>query len=602
MARLDTDMSCKVRKTVLIAQWLAFVMTGLPVSAAEPYSNPKDITQLWTGYDPTALPFDIELQKSWEENGTRIEQLYFTSEVWEGEPVRVFAYLGVPASAGKVPGILHLHGGGQTANLEWIRFWTSRGYAAASIDWLGKWPDRTNYTKWGKVRGDMAVYGNSRDTTPSVRYAPWYHWAIAARRTLTLLERKPNVDPSRLGVFGVSMGAALTWMVAGTDPRIKTAVPIYGCGWNTYPEVHSGGYEHPVPAEIDLWRATIEPETYARYITSPLLLLSATNDFAANMDRCRDSLARVPAETRQSLTLRYSHHLEADQGHTLAIWMDWRLKNGPAWAKPADLRLETRNGVLQAVATPDRSGDVVRVVIAYAVGSKRPQARFWHNAQSVREGNAWAAPLLLVDVGQPVRAVCNITYRGGYTLTSTTEAVVPSAVGATRANDTPSLLIDDFSAGIDGWTFGPAYTDPYIDWSYLQADAGPESAAALTLNLAAWGQAEIKYVVGTHKVGDVKWASPPGAALSFSYRGAAPGKLEVHVLTDHWGPRAKEYTANIDLREVSDWQKIKVTAAQCKANDGSPLADFHDINRLDFVGQSPAGKPPSFARVEWVRP
>jgi dienelactone hydrolase len=594
-------MSVRGRVAALGVLLLSLTVARAAAPATDAYPNPKDVTQLWTGFDPSVLPFDIELQKSWEENGARIEQFYFTSEVWEGQAVRVFAYLGVPAGTAKVPGILHLHGGGQTANLEWVRFWTSRGYAIASIDWLGKWPDRTDYTKWGKVRGDMAVYGNSRDTTPSVRYAPWYHWAIAARRTLTLLERKPNVDPSRLGVFGVSMGAALTWMVAGTDPRVKTAVPIYGCGWNTYPEVHSGGYQHPVPAEIDLWRATMEPETYARYITCPLLLLSATNDFATNMDRCPDSLARVPADTRESLTLRYSHHLEPDQGRTLVTWMDWRLRNGPAWAKPAALRLEARNGVLHAVAAPDRTGEVSRVVIAYATGSKRPQARFWRSAQVRREGEAWVASLLLVDASQPVRAVCNVTYRGGYTLTSTTSPVVPSGVGVARANDTPSLLIDDFAAGVDDWTFGPAYTDPYVDWSYLRVGAGPDGTAALTFNTVAWGNAP-KYVVGTHKVGDAKWASPPGAALSLRCHAVGSATLEVHVLQDHWGPRAKEYVANVELDGGSDWRRIKVTAAQCTAKDGSKLPDFRDIDRIDFVGQSPAGEPPSFARVEWTPP
>ncbi len=287
---------------------------------------------------------------------------------------------------------------------------------------------------------------------------------------------------------------------------------------------------------------------------------------------------------------------------SLLTWMDWRLRNGPAWAKPAALRLDAPNGTLRAVAVPDRAGEVTKVVMAYATGNKRPQARFWRSAQVRREGDAWVAPLPLVDVSQPVRAVCNVTYRGGYTLTSTTAAVVPSAISVARADDTASPLIDDFSAGVDDWTFGPAYTDPYIDWSYLQAGTGPEGAAALTLNPIAWGNGPIQYVVGTHKVGDAKWTSPPGAALSFRYRGGKPAKLEVHVLQDHWGPRAKEYVANVDVAENPDWQQIKVTAGQCTTKDGSKLPDFRDIDRIDFVGQSPAGKPPSFARIEWVSP
>src|SRR5687768_8982096 len=85
-------------------------------------AQPKDITQLWKGYDPTALPLDVEVTKDWIEDGIRFQKVYFTAEIWEGEPVRVFAYTGVPVGAQRVPGILHIHGGGQTAYLEWVKY------------------------------------------------------------------------------------------------------------------------------------------------------------------------------------------------------------------------------------------------------------------------------------------------------------------------------------------------------------------------------------------------------------------------------------------------------------------------------------------------
>src|SRR3954452_24278899 len=88
------------------------------------------IEQLWAGFDPRAEPLDVEVVKSRDEGDVHLETVYFTGEVFEGEVVRVFGHFGRPRkSGGKVPGVLHVHGGGQTAGLDWPRFWATRGYA-----------------------------------------------------------------------------------------------------------------------------------------------------------------------------------------------------------------------------------------------------------------------------------------------------------------------------------------------------------------------------------------------------------------------------------------------------------------------------------------
>lgn len=563
--------------------------------------RPKDVTQLWQGYDPTALPLDVKIEKEWVEDGVRFQKVYFTSEVWEGEPVRVFAYTGVPVGARKVPGVLHIHGGGQTAYLEWVKFWTKRGYGAVSLDWCGKYGSRTDYTRWGKAKANMMTDGQARTTEPSVRYSPWYHWAVASRRALTLLERLPGVDTSRLGVFGVSMGGTLTWMVAGCDRRVKAAAPIYGGGWNTYAQVvNRASYTFPVPPDIDLWRATMEPETYARYAVCPVLLLSCTNDFFTHMDRAYDSVARVPAETRQSFTFRYNHHLEPAQGRTLALWMDRFLKGGAPWAASPRVSLTVVNGQTQAVVTPDQPDRVTAVDVVYSVGEKIPQARYWQTTETTREGANWRAVLPLLDTKQPLRAVCNVTYRDGYTLSSNEAVAVPASLGATVTSEKPSRVIDDFAKGIDAWSEDPAYTDPWQDVTYLRPTSGPEGGSALTLNPAVWGSGNITYSLGTHKVGDLRWMAPRGASLSFFYRGKAPATLEVHAWVNHWGDGMKEYVAKVPLGSPDEWRQVTVTAEQCVASDGAKLPDWRDVDRLNFVGSSPAGQPPAFARVEWV--
>src|SRR5687768_10140927 len=138
------------------------VLSGLLVTAAlsgawcgEPERAMQSPADLWRGYDPTALPLEVEVLRSWQEDGCALQKVYFTGEVADGKKVRVFAIQGAPATVPspptKLPGILHCHGGGQTASLDWVKFWAKRGYVCVSFDICGKWEQRKEYTLWGPL-------------------------------------------------------------------------------------------------------------------------------------------------------------------------------------------------------------------------------------------------------------------------------------------------------------------------------------------------------------------------------------------------------------------------------------------------------------------
>ena len=121
----------------LIALYLPCLLffAGAAIAAGPPIET---IDALWAGFDPRATPLDVEVVKVWDEGDVHLEMIYFTGEMFEGEKTRVFGYLGRPKSvSGKLPGILHIHGGGQTANLEWPRFWARRGFVCLTFDFCG---------------------------------------------------------------------------------------------------------------------------------------------------------------------------------------------------------------------------------------------------------------------------------------------------------------------------------------------------------------------------------------------------------------------------------------------------------------------------------
>ena len=227
------------------------------------------------------------------------------------------------------------------------------------------------------------------------------------------------------------MGGTIVWPMAATDDRIKAACAIYGVGWNTYPDEIGVPDPSAGDAEVSTWRRAMEPESYAPLVKCPVLFLDATNDQHGKMDWAYRTLALVPTEVRQAFTPRYRHHIAAEQGADLPLWMDAHLKGGEPFPKSpvAEVRLDT-DGVPRLVVRPDPSKPVRRVDLFYAVENRNPKNRYWRSAIGHRDGETWAASLPVHDTKQPLFAFANVLYESGVCLSSNLVSVVPDDLGA----------------------------------------------------------------------------------------------------------------------------------------------------------------------------
>ena len=80
------------------------------------------------------------------------------------------AIQGAPRSAVRAPGVLHIHGGGQTASLDWVRFWAGRGYVSVTFDFCGPWAEREEVTQWGTIpHANMALAAGGFQLRPTPR-------------------------------------------------------------------------------------------------------------------------------------------------------------------------------------------------------------------------------------------------------------------------------------------------------------------------------------------------------------------------------------------------------------------------------------------------
>lgn len=547
---------------------------------------PATVIDLWKDVDPRQDSIGATVVREWEHDGIVYRYVTYHIGAFKGRPARMAAFFGFPKGAQKLPGVMHLHGGGQRAFLHEVGFYAKRGYACLSINWGGRdmenaMPTDPN-TDWGAVdptQKNVAGYFNLKpgdqylDPIDSPRNNNWYLLTLGARRGLTFLEQQPEVDADRLGVYGHSMGGNLTVYVAGSDARVKAAAPsVGGSGFRTEPWPELPLEKKQLPnGDLKLFNGTLGFESYARHIRCPLLWLGATNDFHGIMDDTYRTSALVPHEqVRYSFTPHMNHRFTPEFAVTRPLWMDQYLKGTFAFpATPvSQVVLNTADHVAELRVTPDATRAVTAVHCYYSVDPD-PRARFWRSAEADVSGDTWTAKLPILSVDQPLFAFANVMYgvprhesepfaspTERFGLSSLMHTIAPGDLrqAGVMATDGPSAVIDDFSKG-------------WQDWYRLSAD-----------NPHHWE-------FSTRKLADPKWKGDSSQKLTVEVQSDQPNELVV-VMTENffraYRGRQRESVAVVTLTGGQNPQTILLSSGDFNADNGDPLSSWQNVDVLSF--------------------
>ncbi|MDR3404638.1 MAG: acetylxylan esterase [Chthoniobacter sp.] len=605
---------------LLVFAFLALA-TGLRAADA-----PQSVSELWADFDPRRDPLEVEVVREWREDGLVLRTVRFLVGTFKGRPARLAAFYGFPDGAKeKLPGVMHIHGGGQRASLAEVKFLALRGYAALSVNWGGREMENAQAgdanTDWGAVDPTQQNVPGYNSILPGPkqffedREHPknnnWYLLTLGCRRGLTFLERQPEVDPQRLGIHGFSMGGNLTMYVAGTDARVKCAVPaVGGQGWRTEPHEFIGGEakQEPVTGNVDWFRRTLSFENYAPLIRCPVLHRSATNDFHGWMDDVYRTQALIENQpVRQAWSPHMNHRLSPEVAVTMPLWLDHFLKGGPALPETpgSELTLHTTDGVaVLRVRGQPHPWPITRCEIYYSIDPD-PRARFWRSAAVAKDGGEFLAKLPLEALDRPLFAFANVYYRlpqpvnmvvlGGFKPEQGSEVCLSTQLHAARpadlksagvkATERSSLLIDDFAQGLR-------------DWYSINADHPP------------------LWQYWTRKVTDPKWRGPDKAVLSLTLAMPDTNRLTFVAIENEYrsyrGPK-RIFVCEREVTGIPQSQAIALEATDFKDGDGKALANWQQLDEFAICAHyedhehraspTPAqwhGARPLFQRLEWV--
>ena len=322
--------------------------------------------------------------------------IHYDALDWQGQPTKVFAWLGMPDEyEGTVPAVVLVHGGGGTAFKNWVQEWTSRGYAAISIAVEGQVDRKNTNGKQGQHWERHEWAGPARngiyhDSTKSLEDQWMYHAVADTILANSLIRSIDGVDADRVGIMGISWGGVITSTVIGIDDRFAFAIPTYGCGGLATAENQYG----ISLGQNETYKQVWDPMLRLARAKMPSLWFSWPEDKHFPMDRFAASYGKIAGERMVSLVpnMGHSHGPPWTRSESYAFADSIVNGQGP-WCVQlqASLQADTCKVTFQSTKALDRA--VLVSTTDRGVSGERTWAET--PATVVRNGVAWTttAPL-----------------------------------------------------------------------------------------------------------------------------------------------------------------------------------------------------------------
>ncbi len=250
---------------------------------------------MWSSFDDSLPLKEVKLNTFTLQNAT-YTNVYFSGRQVGANRVRIYG-LFVQQKTNSKGSILVLPDVCDKIDGELVNHFAMQGYDVLAVDLRGeneegeytKYPEEISYANYVKCKDTFEYAHNLANQTC------WYEWTAVARYAVSYLKSK---NPSGIvGVIANRYSANVLWQLSATDKRVDCAVFLFGAGWLAYKGVNK--YEEAkIGIELNEERyrfiAGIEAQSYATYVTCPVLFLGATNSETFDAERSVETLLRLP--------------------------------------------------------------------------------------------------------------------------------------------------------------------------------------------------------------------------------------------------------------------------------------------------------------------
>jgi len=371
---------------------------------------------LWRQFDVSRAP-ETEVARVQKDEGTGLQYtcLRYNGRATEDEGVRIFAYFARPNGNKPCPAILLLKEANKPLDPELMAYFVQKGYAVLMPDYSGKltaedeqktedaeggegealakeldytvYPPSLEYANYASAQGMYDLEGIAADQTC------WFEWTYAALYSLSYLKTREDIE--KIGVVGIRTGGEVAWKVM-LSPDVACGVPVNAAGWLSAKGTNRFAESSAINLADERHRyiAAVDSQSYASFVTCPVLMLCATSDYDFDADRAYDTFGRIGGERAKDNAIIYSPDsgscIGSDGLTNLHIFLEKHLKGRQVFIPtPLNITVTEAGGKLHVEVSGDQEGIISEMGVCYTENAPKVRSiyREWQTVYK-QTGNA----------------------------------------------------------------------------------------------------------------------------------------------------------------------------------------------------------------------
>ena len=553
-------------------------------------------TEIWEGVNPVKEGTETSIFSSREKDNIVTAEVFFTSEKTASGRVRAYARISYDSRWRDArPSLILLPSHDETRRYDDItESLVKAGYVVCFCDYLGREHEgddspRTTYPKELSYAQAPECFSHLYSITTTGRETPWFVWAKLARRAITMISELRYVDAERIGLIGVDLGAQIAWQTAGMDGRVRALVPINGGGYlwrRGIPRFPGGDRELPSDDEERAFSAGVGAETYAKLVSCPTYFIVSSNSANTDVDRAGDIISLVPANAKVLLIVRgTASQISVSAYDSLITWLrkNFAHDSAPVPMPEVFFRTDESNLYLHLrCAEPPTS-----VSAYFSSGEPVSFARTWaplSAPQTVGE-DEYVYRVPVSDPKELTVAFATVKNADGIMSSSRVAGVIPADMGASASPDattaTPHIV---YSGNMGTGVFWVTTDDFFLDEGVLSVKTGPFGISGVSVSKG-------RLVLCRTSRGDFSCAK--NAVMQMDVY-SAHRKTVTFTFVSY--PDLTRYSCHVELAGGDFWQKVSLSAPECKDEIGKPLSRFGCCKQLIVSGAENA----VFNNIVWL--
>ena len=439
--------------------WLPTIL--LLVASADCHAGEANCFAAFLGDEPPKI---VETVSKGIEEGVEVTRLKFLSRVVpdSGEKVVIYAVMARPKAPGPHAGLLVCHGGGGYADMvaSAVIGWAKRGFVAICQDQ----PGICNRAKARSSGPCLEPGASAIKIVNKPSDSALFDGVAATLNSLALLRSQPDVDRSRIGVFGGSWGGYMTTMVAGlAGQRVQAAFSVYGCGYFDVGSAWTHTLNELEPRARQIWLENLDAGRQARNLSAAYFVPSPANDWYFWPGAVMRTLADMPGEKNYCFMPNDSHSLTQPGGmsgppkvdhrynrtYMEIVWLEYHLLGkGKPFPRATVAGPPLREGTRVRVAfDTDGPEPITKATVWHAAGELPWRLKWWAPVPAVAvpgQSGRFTAAVPVAEPGQPLQWFGIVTDSRNVSVSTLVQTLKPSAIGMKVQGHPVAVFKQDF--------------------------------------------------------------------------------------------------------------------------------------------------------------